>query len=78
MSGILEDSKGNLSHKRVINVMASICAVILTLGLPAWAIFRGQPDIGGNMAILIASLWGIAAGGAVASNIVEKMGNKNE
>jgi hypothetical protein len=69
---LLQDNKGNFSHKRVINILACTCAVILTLGLPAWAIFRGNMDIGQNMALLIGSLWTIAAGGAVLSNLVEK------
>lgn len=72
MAGMLQDGSGDTSHKRVINTLAAICAVILTLGLPAFTIFKGQPDIGGNMAILIGSVWTIAAGGAVLSNIVEK------
>lgn len=72
MSKLLEDGKGNTSHKRVINVLSATCAVILTLGLPALAIYKGADDIGSNMAILIGTLWTIAAGGAIASNLVEK------
>ena len=76
MSSLLQDGKGNTSHKRVINILSAACAVILTIGLPAFAIYKGADDIGGNMAILIGSLWAIASGGAIASNIVEK--NKGE
>jgi hypothetical protein len=71
MSTLIQDGQGNTSHKRVINILAAVCAVILTIGLPAWAIFKSAPDIGSNMALLIGSLWAIAAGGAIASNIVE-------
>jgi len=73
MANMLQDNEGNTSHKRVINVLAAICAVILTLGLPAWAIFKGQADIGSNMMILICSLWAIASGAAIASNVVERL-----
>jgi hypothetical protein len=72
MSGFLQDGQGNTSHKRIINIMAGVCAVILTIGAPAYIILQKSPDIGTNMVALILGIWGIAAGGAVLSNIVEK------
>lgn len=73
MANLLEDSNGDFSHKRVINIAATVCAVVLTIGLPTLAILRNQLDIGAQMVALILGIWAIAAGGAVASNIVEKL-----
>lgn len=73
--GLIQDNEGNTSHKRLINVLACVCAVILTLGLPAWAIYNKIADIGQNTMILIVSLWSISAGGAIVSNIVERIKN---
>jgi hypothetical protein len=71
MIGLLEKN-GETSHKRLLNISAGICAVILTLGLPALVVIKSCGDIGTNQVALILGMWGLAIGGGVASNIVEK------
>lgn len=72
MSNIIQDNNGNTSHKRVLNISVGVCAFVLTLGLPALVIFKSGGDIGANQVALILGLWGLAIGGGVASNMVEK------
>jgi hypothetical protein len=72
MNGLIQDGDGDTSHKRFINVAAAICAIVLTIGVPAMCIMRGAPDIGTGYTALILGMWTIAAGGAVASNLVER------
>ena len=71
MNNLIEDNNGNISHKRLINILAAVCAVVLTIGGAGLAIWKGN-DIGSNTVALCLGLFGIAAGGAVASNMVEK------
>lgn len=71
MSGLLEKN-GETSHKRVINILATICAFILTLGIPALVIIKNRGDVGTNQVALILGLWTLAIGGGAVSNLVEK------
>lgn len=72
MANFLQDGKNNNSHKRLINISAGACAVLLTLGLPLFVVYKGEGDIGTNMVVLILGIWAIAAGSSIGTNIVEK------
>jgi len=71
MANFLQDGKNNNSHKRLINISACACAMLLTLGLPIFVVYKGGEDLGTNMVFLILGIWAIATGSAIGTNIVD-------